>query len=121
MGMADVATGPTTNSPVLKNYHRTSDVYNELISYGINVDIFDTVANKDEVKKELSIDLIEDYNKKEYQAIILAVAHDAFRSIDFTQLHNESTVVFDVISFIDTRNIHIFYFFNIYFFSSIRR
>ena len=46
-----------------------------------------------------------DYSKKKYAAIILAVAHDDFKAIDFTQLHNDSTVVFDAKSFIDTKYI----------------
>ena len=92
------------NCPDIRNT-KILDVYNELISYGINIDVFDSVANKDEVKKELAINLISDYSKKKYAAIILAVAHDDFKAIDFTQLHSDSTVVFDVKSFIETKYI----------------
>ena len=48
---------------------------------------------------------LTDFCKKNYAAIILAVAHDDFKAIDFTQLHSDSTVVFDVKSFIETKYI----------------
>ena len=35
-----------------------------------------------------------------YSAIILAVAHSNFKSIDFKQFKNKKTVVFDIKSFI---------------------
>jgi len=76
-----------------------------LIEYGVNVDVFDPIANQEEVKQELQFGLISDITKKHYSAIILAVAHDDFKAIDFTQLHNDSTVVFDAKSFIDTKYI----------------
>lgn len=87
------------NCPDIRNT-KIVDVYNELISYGAEVDIFDPVANKEEVKKELNIDLITDYKKKKYSAIILAVTHSNFKSIDFKQLKNNKTVIFDIKSFI---------------------
>tara|TARA_B110000196_G_scaffold307365_1_gene306914 strand:- start:2481 stop:3782 length:1302 start_codon:yes stop_codon:yes gene_type:complete len=92
------------NCPDIRNT-KILDVYNELISFGAKVDVFDSVANKEDVKKELKIDLIADFYKKNYAAIILAVAHNSFKSIDFSQLHNESTVVFDAKSFIDPKYI----------------
>ena len=78
------------------------DVYNELKFYGANIEVFDPVANFDEVKKELNIDLIDDYNQKQYSAIILAVAHSEFKSIDFKKLKNKKTVIYDAKSFIPT-------------------
>jgi len=92
------------NCPDIRNT-KIFDVYTELIEYGANVDVFDPVANQKEVKQELQFSLISDITKKQYSAIILAVAHDDFKAIDFTQLHNDSTVVFDAKSFIDTKHI----------------
>lgn len=82
------------NCPDIRNT-KIIDVYDELISLGANVDVFDSVANKEEVKKELSIDLIDDYSKNKYAAILLAVTHNDFKSIDFNALKNEKTVIFD--------------------------
>ena len=87
------------NCPDIRNT-KIIDVYEELVSLGANVVVFDPVANKQEVKKELSIDLITDYNKNKYTAIVLAVAHDDFKSIDFNALKHEKTVIFDAKSFL---------------------
>ena len=87
------------NCPDIRNT-KIVDVYNEFISFGANVDVFDSVANKEQVKKELQIDLIKDYTVKQYSAIILAVAHTDFKVIDFKKLQNSKTVIFDAKSFI---------------------
>ena len=87
------------NCPDIRNT-KILDVYNELISLGANVDVFDSVANREEVKQELYIDLINDYKLKTYSAIILAVAHSDFSSIDFKKLQNDRTVIFDSKSYI---------------------
>ena len=87
------------NCPDIRNT-KIVDVYNEFISFGANVDVFDSVANKEEVKKELQIDLIKNCTVKQYSAIILAVAHTDFKVIDFKKLQNSKTVIFDAKSFI---------------------
>ncbi|MDC0249420.1 nucleotide sugar dehydrogenase [Flavobacteriales bacterium] len=90
------------NCPDVRNT-KIYDVYKKLIKFGAKVSVFDSVANKEEVKKELQIDLIEDYKIKKYSAIILAVAHDDFLSIDFKSLKSNKTIIFDAKSFIDTK------------------
>lgn len=92
------------NCPDIRNT-KILDVYNELISFGAKVDVFDSIANKDKVKKELAINLISDYRRKKYAAIILAVAHNNFMAIDFKKLKNAKTVIFDTKSFIATNYI----------------
>lgn len=87
------------NCPDIRNT-KIIDVYNELVSYGTNVDVFDPVADKNEVKKELKIDLIMDYRIKKYSAVVLAVAHNDFKSIDFKKMKNDQAVIFDVKSFV---------------------
>ena len=87
------------NCPDIRNT-KIVDVYNEFISFGANVDVFDSVANKEEVRKELQIDLIKNCTVKQYSAIILAVAHTDFKVIDFKKLQNSKTVIFDAKSFI---------------------
>jgi len=92
------------NCPDVRNT-KVYDVYKQLIKFGAVVDVFDSVANKEEVKKELHFSLIADYKKKDYSAIILTVAHDDFTSIDFKSLKSDKTVIFDTKSFIDTKYI----------------
>jgi len=92
------------NCPDIRNT-KILDVYNELISFGAKVDVFDSVANKMDVKKELKIDLIADFCQKNYAAIILAVAHKDFKSIDFKNLKSDKRVIFDAKSFIKRKYI----------------
>ena len=82
------------NCPDIRNT-KVLDVYNELVSLGAQVDVFDSIAHRKDVQQELNIDLITDYRIKQYSAIILAVAHSDFRSIDFKTLQNARTVIFD--------------------------
>ena len=66
-------------------------------------DIFwelEKVANKEQVRRDLDINLISDYTIKQYSAIILAVAHTDFKSINFKKMKSNRTVIFDVKSFI---------------------
>lgn len=76
---------------------RVIDIYNELISYEVEVDVYDPWANPIEVLKEYSIELHGDLNPKDfsnYSAIILAVAHKEFLNLNFENLSNQ--VIFDV-------------------------
>jgi len=91
------------NCPDIRN-SKVIDVYNELIQFGVNVDVFDPHADKLQVFNEYKIDLIKNI-KCNYRGIILAVAHDEFLQIDF-QKHKEDNncIIYDLKSFID-RNI----------------
>ena len=81
---------------------KIKDVYSELIQYGLNVDVFDPLANRDQVFKEYGIDLIEGIGEKKYNAIILAVAHDEFLNLNFNEIKtNENAIVFDLKSFLN--------------------
>jgi len=88
------------NCPDIRN-SRVIDIYKELIQFGVQVDVYDPHADKDEVKKEYGVDLI-DAVVEQYDALILAVAHDAFLKLDYKALkNNHSTVVFDTKAFLD--------------------
>ena len=70
----------------------------------MNVDIYDPWASKEEVKHEYGIDILNDYNPaKKYEAILLAVAHDEFKDINFEDLYKSGAVVFDAKAVIDRR------------------
>ena len=76
---------------------RVIDIYQELVSYDINVDVYDPWASAAEVKHEYGIDIINGGGKpklEEYSAIILAVGHREFKSWPLQK--SESQVVFDV-------------------------
>lgn len=91
------------NCPDIRNT-KVVDIYNELREYGVEVSIYDPWANVDQVYKEYGIRLLAtqdtDFTFAEspttrYDAIILAIAHDEFLTIDFNQIRKEQSVVFD--------------------------
>lgn len=89
------------NCPDIRNT-KVIDVCSELSQYGINVDVFDPVANKQEVKKELKIKLLNKITKK-YNAIILAVAHKEFLKLDYKKMILKEGVIYDVKSILNTK------------------
>jgi UDP-N-acetyl-D-galactosamine dehydrogenase len=85
------------NCPDIRN-SRVIDVVRELQEYGCNIIVSDYWADKDEVKKEYDLELKDNINYNDYSAIILAVAHNKFKSI---KLDNGKQVVFDIKSILD--------------------
>ena len=89
------------NCPDIRN-SKVVDIYNELLQFGLNVDVYDPYANLEEVYKEYNIKLINEIEK--YDAIILAVGHDYFLKIDYNSLKKEnSSVIFDIKSILPNR------------------
>lgn len=87
------------NCPDLRN-SKVVDIYNELSLYGLNIDIFDPIADNKQVFEEYSFHLIDELNSS-YDCIILAVAHDKFISINLNNLRKSNSVVYDLKSFFD--------------------
>lgn len=86
------------NCPDIRNT-RVIDVYDELIEFGLNVDVYDTFANKEEVKKEYSVELVSKIDKK-YEVILLAVAHKEFIKLNWKKIIEKDTIVFDLKGFL---------------------
>ncbi len=57
------------------------DVYHELVSFGVKVEIIDALADKEEVLHEYKIKL-SDHPVGKYDIIIVAVSHDQYKSFD---------------------------------------
>lgn len=77
---------------------KVADVVNELLSFGIKVEIVDPFASADEVKHEYNIDLAGEPSGK-YDAIVLAVAHKQYASQNeeyFKNMLNEKGIFYDV-------------------------
>lgn len=88
------------NCPDIRN-SKVIDIYNELLQYGINVEVYDPHADKNEVDEEYDIKLIESIGTN-YDAIILAVSHKEFLNIDFKNIiKGENSVIFDTKSFLN--------------------
>ncbi len=83
------------NCPDIRN-SRVIDVINELQEFGIEVDVYDPWADKEEVKREYNIELLQNTpDFKEYDSIVLAVAHEQFKELNFGNIPKKS-VVFDI-------------------------
>lgn len=81
------------NCPDTRN-SKVIDIYTELKQFGLEVDIFDPWADKEHVREEYGINLINEPCII-YDAIILAVSHDAFTKINLDAIINYDTVIFD--------------------------
>lgn len=68
------------NCPDIRNT-RVIDIINELTGYNIIVDVYDPWAEKIDVEREYGLNLIEKPASNVYDAIILAVGHEQFRTM----------------------------------------
>lgn len=82
------------NCPDIRNT-KVVDVVKELEQFGCLVDIYDPWANAAEVKHEYGREIVSEYNLDDYGAIVLAVAHNEFKKLDFSNL-NDHTVLYDI-------------------------
>jgi len=85
------------NCPDIRN-SRVIDVIRELQEFGCDVEVSDYWADQAEVKHEYGLDLVKDANTDEYDAIVLAVAHDEYRKLN---LNNDNQIVFDIKAILD--------------------
>ncbi len=87
------------NCPDIRN-SKVFDIHAQLVKKGINVDVFDPFANAEEVKQKHQIELITSLDN--YDGIILAVAHDFFKALDYGKLQrNKKAVIFDTKALLD--------------------
>jgi len=85
------------NCPDIRN-SKVIDVIQELKEFGCDVDISDYWADKDEVQHEYNLELKDQVNYQDYNAIVLAVAHDKYKNI---KIDRSAQVVFDIKSILD--------------------
>ncbi|MBX2842514.1 MAG: Vi polysaccharide biosynthesis UDP-N-acetylglucosamine C-6 dehydrogenase TviB [Flammeovirgaceae bacterium] len=91
------------NCPDIRN-SRVIDIIEELREFGVNIDIFDPHADPKEVEEEYGVELITNYDQiaeKPYEAVILSVAHEEFKSIDIKKLKKDNTIFYDVKAVVD--------------------
>jgi UDP-N-acetyl-D-galactosamine dehydrogenase len=86
------------NCPDIRN-SRVIDIIRELESFGIDVDVFDPLADAEEVKQEYGLRLTEQLKDK-YDGIVVAVGHAVFESVDWSRYKENGTVIYDVKSFL---------------------
>jgi UDP-N-acetyl-D-galactosamine dehydrogenase len=87
------------NCPDIRN-SKVVDVVNELLQFGLIVEVHDPYADKNEVLSAYNILLIDNFSK--YDAIVLTVSHDLYSKININEMKkNISSVIFDTKSFLD--------------------
>ena len=87
------------NCPDIRN-SRVIDIINELVSFGIRVQVYDPLADKEEVEEEYGVSLI-DAPGADYDGVVLTVGHHEFKELDWSKLKNSNTAVYDVKGFLD--------------------
>lgn len=88
------------NCPDVRNT-KVSDIHATLSEYTSNITVYDPWANGQIVKKEYGIDIVNELPQEKYDAVVLAVAHKAFESLDIKNLLNDVAVVYDVKGVLD--------------------
>ena len=83
------------NCPDIRNT-RAIDVYEELVSYNVNVDVYDPWASTDEVRQEFGFLPIDNIDNKKYHSIILTVAHKEYLELNLRKLLVAEGVIYDV-------------------------
>ena len=98
------------NCPDIRNT-KVVDILEAMKEYNMVVDVHDPWVDQDEARREYGVDLSQQVQRGEYDAIILAVAHDEFRewgTDEIRKLGKEAHVLFDVksllpLEFVDGR------------------
>jgi UDP-N-acetyl-D-galactosamine dehydrogenase len=77
-------------------------VIGRLNDFGLTTTIYDPWANHDEVKHEYDLEVLNEVPKDNFEAIILAVAHNKFKKIDLDTLKSsKDSIVYDVKGFLN--------------------
>ena len=74
------------------------DVYRELLSYGVNVDVVDPYADEKEVKEEYQFDLAKE-TQNDYDVVVVAVSHDKYKDLEenyFESITSDNALFVDI-------------------------
>lgn len=83
------------NCPDIRNT-KVVDIYHTLSEYTTDITIYDPWADAAQVKREYDLDIITTLPQATFDAVILAVAHKEFLSLDVRSLTAANGVIYDV-------------------------
>ena len=83
------------NCPDIRNTGVVS-VINRLNEFGLETTIYDPWANPSEVNYEYGLSSFTALPNEKFDAIVLAVAHNEFKELNFEKLRNSETIIYDV-------------------------
>ncbi len=84
--------------PDLRNT-RVIDMIQEFEDYGASVDVYDPWVDKQEANREYGVSPIESPQAGQYDAIVVAVAHEQFKKMGVEQIRalaKDNAVIFDI-------------------------
>ena len=95
------------NCPDTRNT-KVIDIYNELKEYGITAAIADPEADADEARRLYGVEFVDMADIRDMDAVILAVAHDRFKTLDMAALdslyrQNAPKVLLDLKGLLDRK------------------
>ena len=83
------------NCPDVRNT-KVTDVIKHLKEFGVNVTVYDPWVNAAEVQKEYGLEALTELPSEKFDAIVQAVAHKEFESLNLDKLKQDKAVVYDV-------------------------
>ena len=91
------------NCPDIRN-SKVFDIINIISQINKNITIYDPHALNDRLPAELRpLHISEFDDKKHYDAVLLCVAHEKFKLIDFKALKQQGAVIYDIKHFVDSQ------------------
>ena len=88
------------NCPDVRNT-KVVDVVTSLQDYGTQVSIYDPWANEEEVLHEYQLNSTQQIPNEKFDAIVVTVAHDQYKNLDFNILLNKKSILYDVKNSLD--------------------
>ena len=83
------------NCPDVRNT-KVVDIVNALKEYNLNITIYDPWANPAIAEHEYGLVVTNELPTNKFDAAIMAVAHNEFKSLDVTKLVKDNAVIYDV-------------------------
>ncbi len=83
------------NCPDIRNT-KVIDILHTLLEYTPNITVYDPWANREQVFKEYGVTVTNEAPKEQYDAVILAVAHNELLEMDMQSLVCDGGVIYDV-------------------------
>lgn len=83
------------NCPDVRNT-KVIDIIHHLEQYNVQVTIFDPMANAEVARSEYGVEVVNKLPQGQYDAAILAVAHNQFLDLDIPSYLKPNHVIFDV-------------------------
>ena len=83
------------NCPDVRNT-KVFDIVKSLREYNLNITIYDPWANAAAAKHEYGIDIVDKIDSQQFDAAVLAVAHNEFKVLEIKKFLKKNHIIYDV-------------------------